>query len=631
MSLAKLKNEARKLELREEWEKAIELYLQALKSAEEESDQELPLFNRVGDLYIRLGKPEEAVRYYERAADRYADEGLFNNAIALCNKALRYAPRRTDLLRKLGQFSARQGFLTDARRWYLEYAETMFRQGALDPAFEALDDFAALSEDPSIRVLLARRLQTHGRTEQAIEELKRAYRMHRLSGDDAGAEAVRAEALEIDPDISDALEAAALAPEPEPVVEPEAEFVEEAGFEQPADVAEETEEEAADAGLLPGFEATRVDEVEETAVRADEELPGFEDLPEDDSPLPTLDDAQPAVAAPEPLPGFETTSLAEPGESGPERAFREARYAEAEGRPEAAALFREAHEGFAAEGRYKQAIDVLEDMIRSQPDEIEPYRLRIEYARMAGESHVQVRAHVELGRLLARSGDNEGAQAEYRAALDVDPANLEARYALEASGASMAPPSFEPLPEPTPEPPPEPAASSNEYVDLGEWLAPVQPAGETRYVVQEEEPSGDEDRDFAELLKKLRSKIDENIEVEDAKSHYDLGLAFKDMGLVDEAIRQFQVALRSGDERLKIYEELGQCFLDKAQPNIAVKVLSRALQLTTHEEMELIGVYYYLGAAYEALGRNAEARDAFERVIGLDVTFRDVSDRLARL
>ena len=97
-----------------------------------EGELDLPLYNRVGDLYLRLSKPNDAVRYYVQAADRYADAGLYNNAIALCNKAMRYVPQQLDLLRKLGQFSASQGFLTDARRYFLEYAEKKFAGGEVD-------------------------------------------------------------------------------------------------------------------------------------------------------------------------------------------------------------------------------------------------------------------------------------------------------------------------------------------------------------------------------------------------------------------------------------------------------------------------------------------------------------------
>jgi tetratricopeptide (TPR) repeat protein len=169
------------------------------------------------------------------------------------------------------------------------------------------------------------------------------------------------------------------------------------------------------------------------------------------------------------------------------------------------------------------------------------------------------------------------------------------------------------------------------YIDLGAFLTEDDEEVSTRFRVQETAPTGDEDRDFAELLSQFKSKVQEHLPPEDAAAHYDLGLAFKEMGLIDEAIGEFQIALRAGHMRLRVYEELGQCFLEKEQYTIAAKVLSRALEMKYDDELELLGVYYHLGRAYEALGKRDEARDAYERVLGMDINFGDVTDRLARL
>ena len=55
-------------------------------------DHELAVYNKVGDLYLKINQVNAAVEMYERAAHRYVDSGLPNNAIALCNKILLNAP-----------------------------------------------------------------------------------------------------------------------------------------------------------------------------------------------------------------------------------------------------------------------------------------------------------------------------------------------------------------------------------------------------------------------------------------------------------------------------------------------------------------------------------------------------------
>jgi tetratricopeptide (TPR) repeat protein len=88
MNLEKLKDSARKFEQKEDWRKAIEVYLKAIQQIESgaETSPDLSLYNRVGDLYLKINDTAAAVRSSERAVDLYADQGFFNNAIALCGK-----------------------------------------------------------------------------------------------------------------------------------------------------------------------------------------------------------------------------------------------------------------------------------------------------------------------------------------------------------------------------------------------------------------------------------------------------------------------------------------------------------------------------------------------------------------
>ena len=94
MNLDKLKIKARKHEARDEWRKAIDLYLKAIEGFEsgDEAVGDLSLYNRVGDLYMKINSTASAVQSYERAVDLYSNQGLINQAIALCGKILRVNP-----------------------------------------------------------------------------------------------------------------------------------------------------------------------------------------------------------------------------------------------------------------------------------------------------------------------------------------------------------------------------------------------------------------------------------------------------------------------------------------------------------------------------------------------------------
>src|SRR5688572_10131493 len=93
--LEKLKDRARALEAKDP-RAAVEGWLEVLKAqeAEGEPNPDLAVYNRIGDLFLKLKDPAQAADYYDKAVDTYAELGFHNNAIAMCNKVLRNAPGR---------------------------------------------------------------------------------------------------------------------------------------------------------------------------------------------------------------------------------------------------------------------------------------------------------------------------------------------------------------------------------------------------------------------------------------------------------------------------------------------------------------------------------------------------------
>jgi tetratricopeptide (TPR) repeat protein len=172
---------------------------------------------------------------------------------------------------------------------------------------------------------------------------------------------------------------------------------------------------------------------------------------------------------------------------------------------------------------------------------------------------------------------------------------------------------------------------AGDFVDLGALILDDDRVKDTRMRVEDEEPSGDEQQDFQEMLQQFKRGIDENIDAEDFQAHYDLGVAFKEMGLLDEAISEFQKALRSPEGRLKTLEALGSAFHDKGQFAIAEAILKRAVESLGATDDEQIGLIYWLARAQEAQGKAEAAITTFERVMAVDIGFMDASGRMAKL
>ncbi|HEV7590532.1 MAG TPA: tetratricopeptide repeat protein, partial [Longimicrobium sp.] len=354
--------------------------------------------------------------------------------------------------------------------------------------------------------------------------------------------------------------------------------------------------------------------------------PGVSD---DDEPLPLIDFDAPAPApraGPPPplrdrLEELRERVAAAPEDAGAREALIASLHDHGMGH-EVPGLLDELHRSLAQRGRYRDAVDPISALIRLRPGDPLLLQKRVEYAFRSGDREEQVVAYLALGRHFAAAGEAAKGEAVFRRVLELDPGNREAAAAIPAPRAGRKAAS-------APAAPARPAA--DDYIDLAELVMGDEAEATTRFVVEEREPSGDEDRDFAEMLKHFRQKVAENIEVEDSTSHYDLGLAFKEMGLLDEAIAEFQVALRGGANPLATLELLGQCFVEKAQYAVAERVLERALRLPGASEVDLVGVLYQLARAEEALGRPGEAVEHYERVLSVDIRFRDTARRIEAL
>ncbi|GJG88405.1 hypothetical protein tb265_35860 [Gemmatimonadetes bacterium T265] len=176
--------------------------------------------------------------------------------------------------------------------------------------------------------------------------------------------------------------------------------------------------------------------------------------------------------------------------------------------------------------------------------------------------------------------------------------------------------------------------ADDEPTDLGEWLRATEVPSSTRLVTPAPRESGDEQADFDAALHAFTAGIARSVDVGDRESHYDLGVAFREMGLLSDAVREFQRALGAPGSGLREREALAQCFLDLGRPELALVTLevaaSAALASGTASET-LVGVHYVLAEAARAVRRTDDARTWYARVLAADYTFRDAARQLAAL
>jgi len=810
--LEKLKEKARSLEAKDP-KGAIEAWQHVLKGQEEDGDPnpDLAVFNRIGDLYLKVREPAQAADYYDQAVDKYAELGFHNNAIAMCNKVLRNAPGRQTTYLKLAKLYASKGFMAEAKQNFVEYAERMHKAGKIQHAFAALKEFADISaESAHLRQTLEEHLRMYGDPERrpgggAAAPAAPAAPKPQPPDDPSKSGRRKTSSLvflDVDappagkPPLTGRVPPPPKLPpkpalEPEPVVES---LIEPVIAEPDTSLEIETTslvdglDPSTAGGMLEGFETTSAefgeiqldappapalqDEVapddipppaefeptmaeEESAPDAAIELePLLETEIEIEAPVAPVVPKRPGVGAPPrfggaspkapespkvkpvvpkrpgpparkpmvevpPLelePDFDTgatdrggghevddqplaiddagvgrvgggrrsgaidlsldgvvTQGAEPGSLvfanidappvKPTIEDLEGRVADDPDDPEGHKALGEAlieagerergieeldlaTTGFETRGNLRQAQDLGDEILRLDPNSVRHRQKQVEFAFKSGDKAKLIDAYVELADTLLRSDLPDKARAVYKRVAEHDPANERAKAAL----AMLAP-----VATPPPEPPAKPkakvretegktaardakmtvrdeAVEAGDFVDLSAMILEDDlPVRDTRMKVADEEPTGDEERDFQEMLARFKQGIDENIDEGDFQSHYDLGVAFKEMGLLDEAIAELQKALRAPDGKLRSSEALGVCFLDKGAYVVAESILRRALDLPASGDQERLGVLYWLGRALEEQGKRVEARDLYGRVFAVDIRFRDVRERAKAL
>ena len=174
---------------------------------------------------------------------------------------------------------------------------------------------------------------------------------------------------------------------------------------------------------------------------------------------------------------------------------------------------------------------------------------------------------------------------------------------------------------------PEPAANPPERV------APAVAASKSA-----PEPSAGSLDELAEVFQEFRSELGEmSDEDEDLETHYNLGIAYREMGLLEEAIGEFQKvaqAVQRGkpfDYAMNCAAMLAISFMDKGEPKIAALWYERALKTPGLDQDAILALRYDLGISLESAGESQSALDNFRQVYAMNIDYRDVADRIAML
>jgi tetratricopeptide (TPR) repeat protein len=136
---------------------------------------------------------------------------------------------------------------------------------------------------------------------------------------------------------------------------------------------------------------------------------------------------------------------------------------------------------------------------------------------------------------------------------------------------------------------------------------------------------------FDSIFSEFKKGVDAQIDQEDTEAHYDLGIAYKEMGLKDDAIEEFKKSMRNPKRLADSLILIGICYAEKGAFAEAETVFTTAISRPEVQADDKIGTQYELALVYEVWGRPADALRTFEAVAVSDPCFRNVGDKIEAL
>jgi tetratricopeptide (TPR) repeat protein len=530
----------------------------------------------------------------------------------------------------------------------LAEASVYLRYGKRDKAIAHLERI--LAGEPDHRLALEKLGEAYvesGEHERAVEYFVRSFKCAEEEGDDAAVDVLRARIAALDPDA-----AALLDPQPEIPPEPEPEEL--------PDVDDLSSEEGADdAALDTEFDegAIEIDiDVEDEFEAGSDEVPG--EVPEVDEQLPATEDRAVADVADASISGASLSSAATQQvlDDLEEADF----YMEQNLLDEAEAIYQRV---LAVAPNHPRALARLGEVAAQRGSdapvvEAAPSEAAAAPPIVAEETAPEVEGEVAL----AESDGAPDSIADDLADLDIDD-DMEVETPTEdaaedsedgtvdasiESAAEAADASVESAPEPRVE---EHVAAPHEEaeplsVDEPAAAAPAEPApvlgvgfdlaAELSGAFDDATAGssfsgGSADDGFSAVFEAFKQGVSETVSEGDHDTHYDLGIAYKEMGLLDDAIQEFRVAMQSSSRRAECLHMVGLCALEAGQPQLAVENFTEQLESPDLSDEHKLAGRFQLGCAYQAMGDLERARSALEAVVALDPNFCDVGTILADL
>jgi pilus assembly protein FimV len=139
------------------------------------------------------------------------------------------------------------------------------------------------------------------------------------------------------------------------------------------------------------------------------------------------------------------------------------------------------------------------------------------------------------------------------------------------------------------------------------------------------------EKELADIVAEFTKALEEEIDKEDSESHFNLGIAFLEQELIEEAIQELKLASQDEKRALECYSVLSHCYRKKKDFEEAVKWIEKALKLSDKDSSQSFDLKYELASLYEELKDEKKALDIYNEIENWNAEYRDVTKRIEKL
>ena len=621
----------------------------------------------VADLLSRSGRRNDAVNRYLEAMDAYQNAGLNRNAIALGKKIQRLAPKTSAAHRRLGDLYAADDLGSESCLHYLEFLDQLTGEGEDDAqSIEEICVKLLKLSLPSFNVVkrIVDKAKVVDRASSLVPGILHQAERARAVGNAEAESELRKLAHSLDSVVATQLEQdAATGSESgsQPDLSQETNVIEldqtgldvETEIAPSADLDLETSGAAADELPVLSLEGFTLEDEATNSSSETPERPALQIVGEDVdlsldevtaesevAPKTPVEEKEPKVFSldgglkpgPEPAAHAESEPEPEP-EPEPESELElkpesKAEPAKEEGAEEVTAdvlrargmRYMEENDGMRAqrelmraaslyfeEARSAEAGDLYETVVKMDPNHLEALRGLVEIAHINGEKAKMAHWGSEFGDVLLAREKYAEAKVQFERVLAFDPHNVKSHSRLKRLKT----------------------IAGVKDASFGELVPTPSEVEGAQVTIRDDESSTSQSAlDLNQILDEFRAAVVERIPADDSQSHYDLGMTFKEMGLIEEAAVEFETASQNEENRLASMEMLAECYLHLNRAEEAIQLYE---QILVQEESSNVQTFLQLGRAREALGQWDQAAEEYNQVLNLVPDHQDALEALMHL